>query len=100
MSKQRLETFVDGIFAIAMTLLVLALNIPIICGPLSNTAVEDALYRLLRSFLTLILIFILLALFWNIHHRVFQRIKEVDTILVWINMTWRLFIVWFHFQPL
>lgn len=58
MTTNRIEALTDGIFAIAMTLLVLAFAVPIISGPLSNTAVEDALYGLLRSFLTLVLSFI------------------------------------------
>jgi len=93
MTSNRIEALSDGIFAIAMTLLVLALAVPDIGDPLSNTAVQNALYGLSRSFLTLVLSFILLALFWNLHHRVFQRIKQVDGILLWINMIWLLFIV-------
>lgn len=93
MNTSRLETLVDGIFAIAMTLLVLALAVPDITGPLSNLAVENALYGLIPSFYTLVISFILLALFWSNHHRAFYRIKEMNTVLLWINITWLLFIV-------
>lgn len=93
MTTNRIEALTDGIFAIAMTLLVLALAVPAINGPLSNAAVQNALYGLLHSFYTLVLSFILLALFWTVHHRIFQRIKQVDSILLWINMIWLLFIV-------
>jgi uncharacterized membrane protein len=93
MSTNRIEALTDGIFAIAMTLLVLALAVPAISGPLSDAIVKNSLYSLIPSFYTLVLSFILLALFWNIHHRVFQRTKQVDNILLWINMIWLLFIV-------
>ena len=93
LSTKRIETLVDGIFAIAMTLLVLALAVPDIAEPLTNGAIVNALYGLIPSLYTLILSFILLALFWNIHHRTFQRINEVNDILLWINMFWLLFIV-------
>jgi len=93
MSSNRIEALTDGIFAIAMTLLVLTLVVPDITGPLSNIAVQDALYNILPSFYTLVLSFILLALFWNIHHRIFQRITRINDILLWINMIWLLFIV-------
>jgi uncharacterized membrane protein len=93
MDTKRLETLVDGIFAIAMTLLVLALAVPDITGPLSNAAVQNALYGLIPSFYTLVISFILLALFWSNHHRAFHQIKEMNTVLLWINIIWLLFIV-------
>ena len=93
MSTNRIEALTDGIFAIAMTLLVLALAVPDISEPLSNAAIQSSLYGLIPSFYTLVLSFILLALFWNIHHRIFQRTTKVDNILLWINMLWLLFIV-------
>lgn len=93
MTTNRIEALTDGIFAIAMTLLVLALAVPDIAEPLSNAAVQNSLYSLIPSFYTLVLSFILLALFWNIHHRIFQRTIKVDNTLLWINMIWLLFIV-------
>ncbi len=93
MSSNRIEALTDGIFAIAMTLLVLALVVPDIAEPITNAAVQNALYGILPSLYTLVLSFILLALFWNIHHRTFQRITRVNNGLLWINMFWLLFIV-------
>lgn len=93
MKTKRLEALVDGIFAIAMTLLVLSLVVPQITGPLSETAVENALYSVLPNFYILVLSFVLLALFWNIHHRVFNHVKYVNGTLLWINIIWLLFIV-------
>jgi uncharacterized membrane protein len=93
MSKNRIETLVDGIFAIAMTLLVLDLAVPDLNGPLSNLIIQNTLYDLLPSFISLVVSFVLLAMFWNIHHRIYSQIKSVNGTLLWINMIWLLFIV-------
>lgn len=93
MSKNRIETLVDGIFAIAMTLLVLDLAVPHLNAPLSNMVIQHALYGLLPSFISLVVSFVLLAMFWNIHHRIYSQIKSVNTTLLWVNMIWLLFIV-------
>ena len=76
-----------------MTLLVLALAVPDITGPLSNAAVQYSLYSLIPSFYTLVMSFILLALFWSNHHRAFHKINDMNTPLLWINVIWLLIIV-------
>jgi len=93
MPTKRLETLVDGIFAIAMTLLVLTLAVPHINEPLSNIVVQNSFYGLLPNLFAFILSFILLALFWNGHHRIFNQIKIIDNTLMWINVVWLMFIV-------
>ena len=90
---KRLETLVDGIFAIAMTLLVLGLAVPVITGPLSNTVVENSYYGLLPNLFAFILSFLLLAVFWNAHHRIFNKINKINNTLLWINVVWLMFIV-------
>lgn len=93
MPTARIEALVDGIFAIAMTILVLTLVVPDVNGTLSNMAVQNALYGILPSFYTLVMSFLLLALFWTLQHRIFHKIKHVDTVMLWINLVWLLFIV-------
>jgi uncharacterized membrane protein len=93
MSTSRIETLVDGIFAIAMTILVLNLNIPDINGPLTSVAFQNAVYSIWPDVLSFVLSFVLLGVFWNIHHRTFHQIEKVDKVLLWINMIWLLFIV-------
>ena len=90
---KRLETLVDGIFAIAMTLLVLGLAVPHINEPLSNTIVQNSFYSITPNLFSFVLSFILLAMFWNRHHRIFNRIKMINSTLMWINVIWLLFIV-------
>jgi uncharacterized membrane protein len=98
MTTNRIETLVDGVFAIAMTLLVLELAVPQIGGSLSDMAIQQALYGVLPKFLAFLLSFILLAVFWTINHRHFYQIKRVDSILLWINVIWLLFIVMVPFS--
>ncbi|MGO9388397.1 MAG: TMEM175 family protein [Methanobacterium sp.] len=93
MPKNRLETLVDGIFAIAMTLLVLGLAVPHLTGQLSNTIIQESYYNLYPSFFAFVLSFILLATFWNSHHRIFNQIKMINSTLLWINLIWLIFIV-------
>lgn len=97
-NTNRLEALVDGIFAIAMTLLVLTLAVPDIAEPLSNEAVINALQGLIPAFYVLILSFLLLAVFWSNHHRSFHMIKQMNTVLLWINVIWLLFIVMVPFS--
>lgn len=98
MSTKRLETLVDGIFAIAMTILVLGLAVPHLTGELSNNIVQTSYYMLLPNVFAFILSFLLLAAFWTGHHRVFNQIGRVNSTLLWINMVWLLFIVMVPFS--
>jgi len=65
MTTQRIETLVDGIFAISMTLLVLNLDIPQITGVVSNDAIWNALVNLWPKIFTYGLSFVLLAILWH-----------------------------------
>ena len=98
MTTNRIETLVDGIFAIAMTLMVLSLVVPEITGPLSDNLVNNEISSLYPKFLIFVISFVLLALFWTIHHRSFHIIKKADRILLWINLIWLLFIVMVPFS--
>lgn len=93
MPTKRLETLVDGIFAIAMTLLVLGLAVPQLNGSLSNTIILNSYYNLIPNFFAMILSFFLLAVFWNGHHRIFNQIEMINNTLLWINVIWLLFII-------
>jgi uncharacterized membrane protein len=93
MPTNRLETLVDGIFAIAMTLLVFNLYVPMVGGPLSDIAIQQSLTNIYPKFLTFVVSFILLAIFWNLNHKQFNKIKYIDNPFLWINIIWLLFIV-------
>jgi TMEM175 potassium channel family protein len=95
---KHLKNLVDGIFAIAMTLLVLNLAVPPIIGPVTYMTFRNSLYSLFPTFLHFFLSFFLLALFWGMYHRIFQKIKVVNGKLLWITIFWLSFIVMVPFS--
>jgi uncharacterized membrane protein len=89
--KSRLETFVDGVFAIAITILVLEFVVPVL--PHSNVAIISYLDSLLPKFVGYLLAFFLLGILLNIHSRQFRNLKYADQTLWWLNILFLSFIV-------
>lgn len=79
MSKGRLEAFSDGVFAIVITILVLELKVP-------HGSDLTALRPLLPVFLTYVLSFIYLAIYWNNHHHLFHTVQRVNGPILWANL--------------
>ena len=90
-SARRIETLVDGVIAIAMTLLVLGIAVPSIANP-TEASLYRALLDLLPNFYSYFISFVLLAVFWRINHVQFNRIKKADGTLLWIIVIWLLFV--------
>jgi uncharacterized membrane protein len=88
MTKQRLEAFSDGVFAIVITLLILDIRIP----PVPAGDLPAALAALLPQCLTYVMSFLVVGLYWAVHHRVAHRVKLVDGPFVWLNLAWLLFV--------
>jgi uncharacterized membrane protein len=86
LTTRRLEALTDGIFAIAMTLLVLSINLPDTVADVSNTQVYDLLFGQAHKLFNYFLSFMLLAIFWIRHHSQFHRIRKLDSGLIWINI--------------
>ncbi len=93
----RTERLTDGIFAIAMTLLVLGIQVPTF--PASVTVAEFSTYviGILPEIFTYMVSFILLAVFWLDHH-IFFRIKHTNATLTWINVFWLMAITFVPFS--
>jgi uncharacterized membrane protein len=79
MSKARLETFSDGVVAILITIMVLELAVP-------DRTDLGALTELWPVFLSYILSFANLAIWWNNHHHLFQAVHHVDGRILWANV--------------
>ena len=79
MTKGRLEAFSDGVIAILITIMVLELKIP-------HGADFAALEPLLPVFLTYVLSFIYLAIYWNNHHHMLHATDRVNGRILWANM--------------
>ncbi len=85
-SVQRIETLTDGIFAIAMTLLVLTITLPKKGMDLTEVKLHKLLLGQAQEFFNYVLSFLLLAVFWVVHHRQFHCIRHTDTRHLWINI--------------
>ena len=79
MSKTRLEAFSDGVIAILITIMILELKIP------EDTHLE-ALRPLLPIFLTYVLSFVLLGIYWNNHHHMLHATERVNGAVLWANL--------------
>jgi uncharacterized membrane protein len=79
MSKGRLEAFSDGVIAILITIMVLELRVP-------RGADWPALRPLLPVFLTYVLSFVMLGIYWNNHHLMFQVVGRISGGVLWANL--------------
>lgn len=79
MGKGRVEAFSDGMFAIFITIMVLNMKPP------GGTRPEDLL-PLWPVFLSYLLSFVHIGLYWNNHHHVFQAVERVDGAVLWANL--------------
>jgi len=77
--KSRLEAFSDGVLAIIITIMVLEMKVP-------HGADFAAIKPLLPVFLSYILSFVYLAIYWNNHHHLFQIVHHVNGRVLWANM--------------
>jgi uncharacterized membrane protein len=85
-SKNRLETLVDGIFAIAMTILVLGITPPKPDISRAHAVLQDQIIGIIPEIFIFIVAFLILAGFWLDHHRQFHFVRTVDAALLWMNI--------------
>jgi len=79
MGKNRLEAFSDGVLAIIITIMVLELKVP-------HGADWAALSKLMPVFLSYVLSFIYVGIYWNNHHHLLHAVKHVSGIVLWANL--------------
>lgn len=79
MSKGRLEAFSDGVIAILITILVLELKVP-------HGDTWEALRPLLPVFLTYVLSFVFLGIYWNNHHHMLHTVVRINGKILWANL--------------
>ena len=82
--KERICTVTDGVYAIVITLLVLDLKVPEAPG-LVEGQLLDALLIKARSFITYIISFVLIALFWFRNHEIFKALNRCNNFFISIN---------------
>jgi uncharacterized membrane protein len=79
MHKGRIEAFSDGVIAIIITIMVLEIKVP-------HGHDLAALAPLLPVFLSYVLSFVYVGIYWNNHHHMFQAVKHVDGSVLWANL--------------
>jgi uncharacterized membrane protein len=97
-SKNRLETMVDGIFAIAMTILVLGITPPKPDTSQAQAVLATQIVVILPEIFIFIVSFLILAGFWVSHHRQFHFVREIDSRLLWITIILLIAIVFIPFS--
>ena len=80
----RLESFSDGIFAVAMTLLVVELKVPTLSSPDSG-ALWTELGRQWPGYLSFVTSFFTVLIMWINHHGIFRLIRKTDAVLLFTN---------------
>jgi uncharacterized membrane protein len=78
MGKDRLAAFSDGVIAIIITIMVLELKVP-------HGADWAALRAIAPNFVSYVLSFIYLAIYWNNHHHLIHTVTRVDGLILWAN---------------
>ena len=88
----RIVALTDGVFAIAMTLLVLNLSIPVIAPHMVQVDLPHRLLELWPKLLGYLISFIALGVCWLMHHRIFHYIQYADNTLLFLNIFFLMFI--------
>jgi uncharacterized membrane protein len=79
MSKSRVEAFSDGVIAILITIMVLELKVP-------HGTDFQALQPLLPVFLSYVLSFVFIGIYWNNHHHMFHATERISGGILWANL--------------
>jgi uncharacterized membrane protein len=79
MNSARLEAFSDGVIAIIITIMVLELKVP-------HGETVDALVPLIPNFLSYVLSFIYVGIYWNNHHHMLHTCEVVTGRILWANL--------------
>jgi uncharacterized membrane protein len=95
--KGRIEALTDGIFAVAMTLLVLDLKLPQTPTGIDDAGLRQALIALLPKLESYVISFVVLCVFWLGHHRLMHLVRGVDHLFLWRNLAFILFITFVPF---
>lgn len=89
MNKGRLEVFSDGVIAILITIMVLEFKIP-------HEASLATLQPLIPKFLSYVLSFVFLGIYWNNNHHLWQAGRHVNSAVLWANLH---LLFWFSLIP-
>tara|TARA_R110002073_G_scaffold57778_4_gene146692 strand:- start:99283 stop:99894 length:612 start_codon:yes stop_codon:yes gene_type:complete len=95
--KSRVAAFCDAIFSIAMTLLVLEIDVPS-SSVLNSTSISQILVDRIPNFIGFLVSFMVSALYWVSHLRIFKYVSTIDNQLLWLIIFLLLFVVLLPFS--
>jgi uncharacterized membrane protein len=93
----RALTFTDGLFAIAITLLVVSLTVPTLADGNSVGQLADALHDDQTKFISFVISFAVIGRYWMAHHTYFSTLKAMDRGLIALNLVYLAFIAFLPF---
>ena len=79
MTKSRMEAFSDGVIAVIITIMVLELKVP-------HDVSLHALAPMAPGFLTYLLSFVFIGIYWSNHHHLLQAVEQVNGRVLWANL--------------
>ena len=94
--KTRLESFSDGVVAIVITLLVLEIRVPQVTVDHGEAALMVAIGQELPKLISYFVSFLILAVWWVVHHQFFRSIHTIDRTVIWFN---NVFLMWLCLIP-
>jgi uncharacterized membrane protein len=95
-SLDRILAISDGVFAFAITLLVLDLFVPVLSSEATSGDLGQALSKEYLGFVSYLLSFFIAGVWWNAHNRNFSFLRNADSTLRWLNL---LFLLWIALLP-
>ena len=98
LEKNRLEALIDGIFAVALTLLVLDIKLPDNVEIVTNDELVARLVGLERHFVIYAISFVVIGMYWINHHIQFHFVMRTNRNLMWINLLYALLISFLPFS--
>lgn len=95
---ERLILFSDAVFAIAITLLVIEIKIPELHENVSDKALLQSLAHLIPKFIGFIVSFMMIGLYWTVHHRMFGYVTSYSPKLLILNLIFLFFVALMPFS--
>jgi len=99
-STARLVSFSDGVFAIAVTLLVFNLKVPQIPATDVHIFLPGMIKAMLPHFTTYVVTFLIVAVYWTFHHRMLNLVTRTDSPFLWMNICYLLMISFIPFPSM
>jgi uncharacterized membrane protein len=98
LNRSRLANLVDGTYAIAMTLLILEIQVPTMIASATSEVVESSLLGMWPIFFDYGLSFLILGFFWLSHNKQYKHVGRTDDRYVWLTLFSLMFVVLIPFS--